>query len=119
MTECEYLDSTFLGCLIGVQKRAESMPHATFVVAADARQQLKLFSTSSLDRYFDFTEPHVTPVGDTIAIEGDDLDQDELGNHVLACHQRLAERGGKDAEAFRRVCQRLSAELEGRSSGNT
>lgn len=112
MTDCEYLDSTFLGCLIGVQKAAEKNRRAKFVIAADTHERIKLFSTSSLDRYFDFVDDYDEPVSEWMTIEGDRLDAEALSRHVLECHERLADRGGKDGEAFRRVVDKLSVELD-------
>ena len=116
MTDCEYLDSTFLGCLIGVQKLAESRPGAAFQIAADHSAQIKLFSISSLDRYFEFLDASPEPTTELVAIECDQLDQVELARHVLECHRRLVERGGDQADVFRRACDRLSAELDERES---
>ena len=114
MADCQYLDSTFLGCLVGVQKRAEMRPNAEFVIAADPTTRIKLFSTSALDQYFQFVDEQPAATGELVAIEGGELDRDELGRHVLDCHRRLAERGGADGEEFRRVCDRLEGELGGR-----
>jgi anti-anti-sigma factor len=115
MTDCEYLDSTFLGCLIGVQKLAEQNGPEALVIAADHSTQIKLFSTSSLDRYFQFVDEAPRPTSAWVAIEGDQLDREALSRHVLECHRRLADRGGVDGEAFRRVCDRLSQELDEQS----
>jgi anti-anti-sigma factor len=114
MTDCEYLDSTFLGCLIGVQKQAEMQSRASFVIAADQQARIKLFSTSALDQYFHFSAESPEPVGKLVEIEGRELDREELGRHVLDCHRSLADRGGADGEVFRRVCDRLEEELDER-----
>src|SRR4051812_34311854 len=55
-TQCEYLDSTFLGCLIGLKKACENKPDRRFLIAASPANRIKLFCTSSLDRYFDFVD---------------------------------------------------------------
>jgi len=115
-TDCEYLDSTFLGCLIGVKKESERQAGTRFEIAADAQAQIKLFSTSSLDRFFDFIDTAPQPVGELVPIEGDPLDTAALGQHVLECHRRLAHLGGHEAGAFRRVVKRLEEEL-GRRTG--
>ncbi|WP_425395933.1 STAS domain-containing protein [Aeoliella sp.] len=111
MSQCEYLDSTMLGCLIGVRKLAERLKRQMLIVADDSRQ-VKLFTTSSLDKYFDFIDecPEVTT--DWLDIEPEGIDTDALSRHVLVCHERLADRGGADGEAFRRVVDRLSTEIE-------
>lgn len=114
MSDCEYLDSTFLGCLIGVQKLAEMRQNAHFVIAANRQARIKLFSTSALDQYFQFEDDLLEATDVLVAIDGRELAREELGRHVLDCHRRLAERGGDEAETFRRICDRLEGELEGR-----
>ena len=111
LSECEYLDSTMLGCLIGVRKLAEQRGRRMDIVA-DGSQQVKLFSTSSLHKYFEFLDAAPAIQGLWLAIEPERVDNTELSRHVLKCHERLAERGGEDGEAFRRVCDRLSTEIE-------
>lgn len=113
-SQCTYLDSTFLGCLIGIQKSAEKSSKGRFVIAASESMRLKLFSTSSLDRYFDFIDACPEIIGDIEKVPVDHLDAVALGRHIAHCHQRLADRGGPEASAFRSIADRLSRELEGR-----
>lgn len=111
LSQCEYLDSTFLGCLIGVRKQAEQKGRALNIVA-DKAAQVRLFSTSSLDKYFDFTDSPPATSGDWMTIAPESLDVEAISRHVLVCHERLADRGGAEGKAFRRVCDRLSTEIE-------
>ena len=100
--QCEYLDSTFLGCLIGLQKKSEQS-RGHFSIAASHETQLKLFSLSSLYKYFDFVEPALGDVKNLERVDIDALDAQSLGRHVMQCHGTLAERGGREAPAFRRL----------------
>ena len=111
-SECSYLDSTFLGGLIGIQKAAEQSPRGRFVIVADESMRLQLFSTSSLDRYFDFVDECPEPTGELETLEVDALDSKTLGRHIAVCHQSLADRGGPDSGAFRSIAERLSEELD-------
>ena len=108
---CEYLDSTFVGCLIGIQKMAELSPDCRFLIAASPETRIKLFSTTSLDTYFHFVEAVPEPVAEFVEIDVDELDPEALGRHVLGCHRRLADMGGRDAAAFKAVADRLAQEL--------
>jgi anti-anti-sigma regulatory factor len=110
-TQCAYLDSTFLGCLIAINKSCEQSPTRRFLVAASEATRIKLFSTSSLDKYFEFVEVSPQPVGDLEYIDVEPLDRDTLGRHVMRCHQRLAERGGQEAATFRSIADQLRDEL--------
>lgn len=115
-TSCEYLDSTFLGCLIGLKKSCEGDSKRQFLIAATAATRIKLFCTSSLDRYFDFVEtcPEMLDQGATIDINR--LERGELGEHIMRCHERLAELGGSEAPAFQAIADRLAKELGQRVS---
>lgn len=108
--QCEYLDSTFLGCLIGLQKLSEQSSH-DFLIAASPESQMKLFSLSSLNRYFDFIPPSLEMLDELTHVDVDKLDARELGRHIMRCHSVLAERGGSEAPAFRAIADRLAQEL--------
>jgi anti-anti-sigma factor len=109
-SQCEYLDSTFLGCLIALQKTSEQS-RGRFVIAAAHDTQLKLFSLSSLYRYFNFADPHFGEVKDFEAVDIERLDTASLGRHIMQCHGTLAERGGREAPAFLAIAKRLAEEL--------
>jgi hypothetical protein len=113
---CNYLDSTFLGCLIGLKKAGECAGRSRLLVAASPATRIKLFCTSSLHRYFDFVDvlPELTGPIETVDLA--DTRRDELGPHIMTCHERLAEMGGKEAPAFRAIAERLAKELGQRVS---
>jgi anti-anti-sigma regulatory factor len=94
-TQCEYLDSTFLGCLISIRKACEQSANGEFIIAASASTRIKLFSTSCLDQYFDFVDACPEPIHALALIDVEALDRETLGRHVMGCHERLAERGGE------------------------
>ena len=110
-TACEYLDSTFLGCLIWTKKACETPPTRRFVIAASPAMRIRLFSTSSLAHFFDFIDACPEPLDELVAIDVQRLDPVALGRHVMRCHELLADLGGDQADAFRRVADRLSIEL--------
>src|SRR5688500_13216265 len=49
LTACDYLDSTFLGCLLGLHKRFGRSAGPRFVIAADAEHRKKLLGPTRLD----------------------------------------------------------------------
>jgi anti-anti-sigma regulatory factor len=110
-SQCEYLDSTFLGCLIGVKKACEQTPNRRFLIRACNATRVRLFSTSSLDKYFDFIETCPEPI-ELKPIDTGALDPTTLGRHAMRCHEHLAERGGRDAAAFKSIADCLRKELE-------
>ncbi len=108
---CEYLDSTFLGSLIGFHKRFSEVDPARFLIWADDDTRLRLLATSLLDRVLRFAERCPELQGDPITIDPQHLETRELGLHLLQCHRSLAELGGNDAEKFRSIAERLANEL--------
>jgi anti-anti-sigma regulatory factor len=110
-TLCDYVDSTFLGCLIWVKKACEQAAACQFVIAASAATRVKLFSASSLDQYFDFVDASPEPLDKLVTINIKKLDPKELGRHVMHCHELLADMGGSQARAFKAVADRLAKEL--------
>ncbi len=108
---CEYLDSTFLGCLIGLHK--DALRHGRkFLIGADQAQRTRLFATSVLDQLFEFVDQAPAATCEFVPLSTPPLDARELGLHVMQSHQRLAELGGKDAVVFQSIADRLSKELE-------
>jgi anti-anti-sigma regulatory factor len=111
VTDCEYLDSTFLGCFIGLHKRALLCEAASFKVFADRGTRIRLFATSMLDRCLEFVDERPTVHGGRISLEFRKFDHRDLGRHVMNSHRELAELGGKDADKFAAIANRLQQEL--------
>ncbi len=109
--QCDFLDSTFLGCLVGIKKACEQSPTTRFFIRACDATSVKLFSTSSLNKYFDFIDSCPEPIDEFELIDIDALDAITLGRHAMHCHEHLAERGGREAAAFRSVADCLSKEI--------
>ncbi len=113
---CEYLDSTFLGCLVGIKKECEHHPACRFVIAASEATRDKLFSSTYLDQYFDFIDESPVVDGQFAPVDIATLEPEELGKHVMRCHERLATVGGGKAAAFQEVADQLARELGERPS---
>lgn len=109
LSECGYLDSTFLGGLIWLSKFAGEGPRLKFVANPEKRRQL--FSYSLLDRQFYFVDAAPPATSEFTSMPTEAVDADELGHHVMQCHRNLAELGGPEAEKFASVADILSREL--------
>jgi anti-anti-sigma factor len=106
LAACTYLDSTFLGGLVGLLKRHGSEP-GRFAIYAPAPRRQSLFGVSRLDK--------ILPVEADLPLEArTQMSRDELGRYIADCHRRLAELGGDQAQDFGRVADALEGELEGR-----
>jgi anti-anti-sigma regulatory factor len=110
---CTYLDSTFLGCLVGIFKSCLQVSKRRFVIAAPPDVRRRLFSTSSLDTYFDFSDACPEILGDMEEIATAKPERAVLGLHIMRCHDRLATFGGSKAADFKAVADGLAKELRG------
>jgi anti-anti-sigma factor len=111
LTDCVYLDSTFLGCLIGLHKQSLGLGGRLFRVFADEDCRLRLLCTSGLHRLFDFAAERPDTTGDGMALDFGHFDSRTLGAHVMTSHRLLADLGGEDADSFRAIADRLQKEL--------
>lgn len=111
LSECTYLDSTFLGGLVSLQKKfvSEGGPRVTAVIP-DAQRD-KLLGSSNLQRFLtlECESPAVISSYEPLLVECDS--QTELGRHVAGCHRELGELDIPQRETFRRIAEKLDQEL--------
>ena len=111
LSHCDYLDSTFLGCLVSLHRKYNrTLPHR-FQVAASCDQCQKLLAPTHLNHLLDVTEVCPEPISDVVELSGPILPTADLGRHVMECHHRLAELGGSREESFRSIADQLAREL--------
>jgi hypothetical protein len=125
LSRCDYLDSTFLGCLLGLYKQyggrgaREGSPvggagRGRFTVTAPPEKLAKLFGPTRLDKLMSAQKdpPQVTGEWVPLAVTQPVLDRRELTQHVMECHRQLAEVESPQQAAFRRIADQLERELE-------
>jgi anti-anti-sigma regulatory factor len=112
VSQCEYLDSTFMGCLIWLHKYAGELSPQRFRFFASPERFRELFAFCMLDRVLNLTQSCPEPVEEFIVIPLADLDAHELGRHVAECHRRLAELGTRESARLARIANRISRELD-------
>lgn len=112
LSACEYLDSTFLGCLVKLHKRFQSSASGEFRVAADADHRRQLLAPTLLDRFLPLCQEGPDLVGQPVPLTPAEVDPKQLGHHVMECHRLLAEVGGPNQAVFRRIADQLASELE-------
>ena len=113
ITQCDYLDSTFMGCLIWLHKYAESGSRLKFYATPEKTREL--FSFCMLDRVLNIVDARPEPTDEFLVLTMVDIESSELGRHIAECHQRLAELGSKEAAKFRSIADRLARDLGSRS----
>ncbi len=109
---CEYLDSTFLGCIATLHRRFSAGRPQRFRIVAPEPVRARLFGPSGLDRVFAFAEAAPEPDADAwMDVPATALDERQLGYHVMDAHRRLAELGGPHALAFAAIAEQFALEL--------
>jgi anti-anti-sigma regulatory factor len=112
LSHCDYLDSTFLGCLVGLhQKYNRTSPHR-FTVGASYDKSKRLFGPTRLNLLLDVTETFPEQIDNLVELSRPILTTVDLGQHVMECHRRLAELGGARAQSFKSVADQLALELQ-------
>jgi ABC-type transporter Mla MlaB component len=110
LSACEYLDSTFLGCLVclhrGCTKRGLRL-----MIHADAETQQRLLGATHLETVLHCVATQPQPTSDWVELTTVSLDRQQFGWHVMECHRVLAELDCPQAAAFRAVADNLTQEL--------
>lgn len=111
LSQCEYLDSTFLGCLVWLHKRYGMNSPARFSIAASQAAVQRLLGPNHLDRLLNSVESSPGFQGEAVLLNASNLSANELGGHVMECHRHLADLDGPRKEAFAKVADHLAREL--------
>jgi anti-anti-sigma factor len=111
LTECEYLDSTFLGCLVTMHRKSRDVQGDPFVIVAPAAARRRLFHTARLDKVLRFVDQGEPLVGQTVDVEISSAERDEFGRHVANTHRALASLGGTEADKFEQIADSIEREL--------
>ncbi len=117
LSGCDYLDSTFLGCLVDLHKRHGRGRPPRFEVAAPRRCAAACSPSSRLDALLNLIDEAPEVVGEELDLPAVAAGPAELGRHVMECHRRLAELGGPDQAAFERIADQFARELAAHGAG--
>lgn len=111
LSSCDYLDSTFLGALVALQKRYGQAEPYRFLIVAGPDVRKRLFGPNCLDAFFQYTDELPPALGAERELPAPRPARDALGRHILDCHQRLLELGGPSQQAIEEVVEQLSLEM--------
>lgn len=109
---CDYMDSTSLGCLLTVHRRAQASPPSRVVVVADLPARKRLLSSMRLDRILTLTDFSPATVSPFVRLHVPQLNKLDLGRHVARSHEALAGVAGDHAQVFRQIAEQLNRELK-------
>jgi anti-anti-sigma factor len=111
LSGCEYLDSTFLGCLLILHDRG-AKGQGSFAIRADDATRKRLISRSRLDQLLTVIERCPKCLSQPVKLRSPILEPSKLGAHLLETHRKLADFGGPGASAFRAIADQLESELD-------
>ena len=119
VSDCTYLDSTFLGSLLDLHRRHGKARPAKMTIVATPEARKRLFEATHLHTVFNFADSAPGPIDAWVDLPclatrtpGD------VARHVMECHRRLAEIDGPNQASFAAVAQQLERELS-KSAGAT
>jgi anti-anti-sigma factor len=113
LSACDYLDSTFLGCLMELYRQfgKGSAPPPRYFIAASSDQRKKLFGPTHLDRLISTMEAPPVPRGPWHDVPEEVMEKKDLMRHVMQCHLALAEVEGPMSGAFLKIAQQIESDL--------
>ena len=113
LTACDYLDSTFLGGLLGLFRRFEQAgPSGRLAIAGPTEVLHRLLGPTRLDAILPLRAECPERLGEEVPIPPQALDAADLGRHILESHRRLAELGGANAAVFGPIADQIARELD-------
>jgi hypothetical protein len=111
LSQCEYLDSSFLGCLVMLQRRGDPA-RQQFHVFADMAQQEALLSGCQLQKLLSFAPQLPPATGESVELQAVNLQRTEFCGHLLETHRELAKLEGPAAATFQRIADQIAQDLE-------
>jgi anti-anti-sigma factor len=115
LRRCDYMDSTFIGTLLFLNKAAARLEPGGFAVVSPSESCRKLIQKMGLAAYFPMIEDAELPPASWAEISTDD-DPAAFKRCVVHAHQELAEVPGPTGATFQCVAQAMTKELEGDSA---
>jgi anti-anti-sigma regulatory factor len=112
LSGCDHLDSTFLGCLVEMQRRAGRATPPRLVVSASPEKVKKLLSPTKLDLVLKTTADPPQVVGEFVALPAAEPGTPEVMRHVMECHRLLAQTGAPQKAAFAAIADGIERELD-------
>ena len=106
---CEYLDSTFLGCLLKLQQTGTAK---RFQVIADDAARKRLLTATGLDKFLTISSREPKSSCTFLKLDAAELSPRELGKHMMETHAALAEVPSASSSVFQRIASQLATELE-------
>lgn len=112
---CDYLDSTFLGCLLKLQRAGTS---TRFQVVADDAVRKRLLAATQIDSFLTLVPVAPATASTFLRIDAKPYSERELGQHIMEAHEALSEVPSDVAARFRQIATQLKRELDERDAND-
>jgi anti-anti-sigma regulatory factor len=111
LSGCEYLDSTFLGCLMDLYRLFGKAAAKRYFLAAPPERREQLMGPTHIDRLIPVVDAPPNVCGEWVRVELQAPGQRELLRHVMESHQALATLDSPSRDLFARIARQIKAEL--------
>ena len=111
LTSCDYLDSTFLGCLVQLFRDFGNKTSSRFHVAGSADKRKKLMGPCHLDKVIPSLDAAPQTIGNWVPVPVPPVGSKDLARHIMECHKLLAELDSPMRPAFLKIAEQLQREL--------
>jgi anti-anti-sigma regulatory factor len=112
LAACSYLDSTMIGCALGLHRHHGAAQPPRFVIAASQAKRRELFGAMRLHTVLRFVDEAPAVVGHWMTVPLDPLDTQGQARHVMECHRALSQAPTPQAAVFAAIADQLARELE-------
>jgi anti-anti-sigma regulatory factor len=111
LCDCEYLDSTFIGCLLQLYRAHGRSKPPRCMVAAPQVKRKKLLGACAVDRLIPAVDSPPNVLGQWVNLAQFKGDRTELMRHVMECHRALSEVDCPMKGAFAKIADGIERDL--------
>lgn len=113
LSRCTYMDSTFIGTLLGLKRLIETRPGGALVLACPSPECVQLLDHMRIGKIFTL-EPATSECSDwqEVCVVPEALRTRAFRTNVVEAHQCLANCEGPTGDRFRQLAADMSRELE-------
>jgi anti-anti-sigma factor len=113
LSRCIYMDSTFIGTLLGLKRLLEGRPGGGLVLVCPSTQCNQLLDQMRIGQIFTTeTAPAQSSAWQVVSVPPDAIKTPAFQRNVVEAHQRLADCPGPTGERFRQLADDMSRELK-------
>jgi anti-anti-sigma regulatory factor len=111
LSDCEYLDSTFIGCLLQLHRAYGKCKPPRYLVAAPEPRRKKLLGACQIDKVLPSVDAPPAVLGNWVDLPIGRGDRTQLMRHVMECHRALAEVDCPMRNAFAKIADGIEKDL--------